>query len=138
MDNLIEKAYRLAVGAGLVTKKKEFAELLNADPATVSRALAGDNEYATPRLVFRAEKILNEHGLSIYGNNNGIAQTGDNATATQEQQPPQQPSEIERLIDELAAQRETYAQQIKELQERLKQSQQTTDKLVNIITMSKQ
>ena len=55
-----EKVYNTLRNAGRIHNQKDFAELLGANPASVSRAFAEDPRYLTVKLVKRAESLMEE------------------------------------------------------------------------------
>ena len=55
-----EKVFNTLRNAGRIHNQKDFAELLGANPASVSRAFAEDPRYLTVKLVKRAESLLEE------------------------------------------------------------------------------
>lgn len=105
-ENIIQKAYRLAQTAGLCRTYAEFAELIGVNPTTISRAKDGDPRYMTNSLVFKAEKILQEHGVFINGESVTTRDNTNNETP--------QENNIAPLVAEMAAQREMYDKHLSE------------------------
>lgn len=82
-DRLME-LYRLAVAAGLVKNRKQFAKLISTAEGTLSNSLNGVPKYAgtAATLVARAEAELAKRGVSISATGDGSMQNvvGSNNT----------------------------------------------------------
>ena len=113
----------LARLAGVCKTQKEFADFMGMSEHTISSALRGREGYLTENFFARIENAFNEAGISINGDNTAPVnnQQGEGLTNTQEQTQP-----LEKLIEEMRAQREMYDRQFTEV---LKQNTQ----LINII-----
>ncbi len=121
-EDFIERAYRAALSAGLCHNRSQFAELVGFNRSSLYRI-----KEPQPKTIMLIEKILADHGVVIGGNNTGIVQTGDTATAQQELQQ----TTADRLLSEMQAQREMYDRHLAEV---LRQNSQ----LIQIITKSVQ
>lgn len=79
----LENIYRVLVGAGHVINKKDFANKIGADPATISNALKGKEGYLTDKFFNRIYDTFpqlpqllqqNSHNINIVqADNNGIS-----------------------------------------------------------------
>ncbi len=71
-DRLME-LYRLAVAAGIVTNRKQFAKFISTAEGTLSNSLNGVPKYAgtSATLVTRAEAELAKRGVSISPSGDG-------------------------------------------------------------------
>lgn len=115
--------YNIARLAGVCKTQREFADFLGINENTIGRALKGGEKYLTENFFARIENAFNEAGISINGDNTAPVnnQQGEGLTNTQEQTQP-----LDKLIEEMRAQREMYDRQFTEV---LKQNTQ----LINII-----
>ena len=59
----VNRIYRLAVFAGIVTNKKEFADLLEINRSGLSAALNGNEKHLTDRFVMKVQKFAEAHQL---------------------------------------------------------------------------
>lgn len=59
----VNRIYRLALFAGLVENKKEFADLLEMERSSVSGAMNGNEKNLTDRFVRRVQKFAEAHHL---------------------------------------------------------------------------
>lgn len=59
----VNRIYRLAVYAGVVTNKKEFADLLEINRSGLSAALNGNEKHLTDRFVRKVQKFAEAHHL---------------------------------------------------------------------------
>ena len=59
----VNRIYRLALFAGLVENKKDFADLLEMERSSVSGAMNGNEKNLTDRFVRRVQKFAEAHHL---------------------------------------------------------------------------
>lgn len=127
--------YNLARLAGVCKTQKDFANFLGINEQSVCKALKGEENYLTNNFFTRIENAFNEAGISM---NTAVItapvniQQGDGNNNEQTQETTETPPQlsIDRLLDEMQAQREMHDRMMSEL---LKQNSQ----LINIITNSK-
>jgi hypothetical protein len=72
----LEELYRVAVAAGLVRNRKQFATLIGTAEGTLSNSINGVPKYAgtAATLVTRAEAELLKRGVNISGTGDGSTQ----------------------------------------------------------------
>lgn len=72
----LEELYRVAVAAGLVRNRKQFAKLIGTAEGTLSNSINGVPKYAgtAATLVTRAEAELLKRGVNISGTGDGSTQ----------------------------------------------------------------
>ena len=72
----LEELYRVAVAAGVVKNRKQFAELIGTAEGTLSNSINGVPKYAgtAATLVTRAEAELLKRGVNISGTGDGSTQ----------------------------------------------------------------
>lgn len=59
----VNRIYRLAMYAGIVENKKEFADLLEVDRSGLSSAMNGNEKNLTDRFVRKVQKFAEQHNL---------------------------------------------------------------------------
>lgn len=105
----LNSLYAAAISAGLCYDRKSFAELIGKDTSTVSKAFNGYDSFLSHKFILNAEKILQEKGVVVAGDNNTTGSTvqaaGDNTG---------------KLLDEMKAQRELFAAQLTTKDEQIK------------------
>lgn len=59
----VNRIYRLALYAGIVENKKEFADLLEVDRSGLSSAMNGNEKNLTDRFVKKVQRFAEQHNL---------------------------------------------------------------------------
>lgn len=111
-------AYDAARQSGLAHSVTDFANLIGVDRSTMSSALNGSERNATDKLVQRVEKILKLNIIVVTNGGDVVGIVTDKSVGIQKnfnQSPEKNAPSIERLLDEMKAQRESYTEQIAQL-----------------------
>ena len=97
-NNTLQDLFEVARKSGLCYNQAQFAKLIGVDRSAVSN---GIRKGASPYLLLRAEKILQENGI-IIGENNGTIEQSETSP------------DFSDILQEMAAQREMYDRHLSE------------------------
>lgn len=102
-----QELYDAAIANGLCRNQKEFAELLNISETSVSKALKGNYNYLTDRLLKKTANIM-DNRINL---NNSSRIDGGNVVSGEQKNFASPQGDFSALLAEMKSQREMYQQQ---------------------------
>lgn len=120
--------YRIAVAREICDNRKEFADFIGTDASTLSKCINGAERYegTIPTLITRAEAELLKRGVNITpagdGSGNQHSDVSVNSSIV-----------MERMLDEIKAQRESYEKLLQAAENRHTEDQATIQRLLDAL-----
>lgn len=104
--NALNDIYARAISSRLCASKKEFADMVGVSRQAISAAINGDPNYATDAIVVKATRALDGALASISMRNSGNSHGNTQKNFASDAEDIKHV--VDRLVDEMAKQRESY------------------------------